>query len=495
MLADVERVEVVSGPGGTLWGANAVNGVINVITRSASETSGVVAVGNYGDVDRDASVRVGLTRGEDLGVRLYGKSFDRGHSINSDGSDHIDGWRRWQVGFRSDWSGEADALTVQGDLYRSRLAQAEDVLPDFRGRINGADVLARWSRRVGESSSVDVQAYYDRTRRDQRPILDEDVDTWNVSAQHRFALGSHSFVWGTGFRQIDDSFADLGAFAPVDEDSRRTLFSVFLQDQIRVTGRVSLTAGLKLEDHTYTGLEYMPNVRLALQVSENALWWAAVSRAVRTPSRIDRELQFPGLLVSNPDFASETLLAYEVGFRGQPIANATVSVSAFFNRFDDLRTTELSPGGVPPAFLANGLHGDTYGVELNAHVGLTDWWRLSGGITAVRKDLEVDAGVTDISNLGTAGNDPSYHLIVRSLMAPLPGVELDVGVRSVEDLDSPAVPGYTLFDARIGWTVLDRVDLVGTAFNLFDDSHPEAGEVDTRREIRRSLSVGLRLRS
>ena len=492
-LADVERIEVVSGPGGTLWGANAVNGVINVISRSASETDGLLAQGVWGDVDRDGSVRVGLTRAGGAGVRVYGKAFERGSSINVDGTDPTDRWRRWQTGFRADWSGGSDVLTLQGDLYRSRVAGAEELQPGVRSRIDGANVLGRWSRTLGERSSLEVQAYHDRTRRDQRPVVADDVDTWDVFAQHRFALGPHALVWGTGYRVVDDRFANVGRFVMAQEESRRTLFSLFLQDEVPLTDLVSLTVGMKLEEHTYTGLEYMPNVRLAVRPSERSLWWAAVSRAVRTPSRIDRELELPGLLVSSPEFASETLIAYEAGYRGQPLEQVTTSVSAFVNRYDELRTVELQPGGAFPAFLSNGLGGTTYGVEIHGHVGLRPWWRLSGGFTAVRKNLELDPGVTDASDLGAAGNDPSFHFVVRSLMAPLPGLEVDVGLRGVDELDSPPVPGYTTLDARVGWTVLEGAEIVAAGFNLLDRRHPELGDEADRHEIPRSVSIGVRL--
>ena len=494
MLADVERIEVISGPGGTLWGANAVNGVINIITRSAADadTEGLLVTGTYGDVDYDGAARYGVRAGDALAVRAYGKGFERGNSINASGVDHLDTWHRFQGGLRGEWSGDADVLTVQGDLYESHVTGHKDLFPEVNSEVSGGDVMARWSRSLSPTSSLEVQAYYDWTRRDQRPIVAEDVDTYDIEAQHRFMLGSrHELIWGGGYRILDDRFVDLGAFAMAQEDSRRRLASLFIQDEIRLSESFTLTAGTKLEDHTYTDLEYMPNARLAWRASDAALIWGAVSRAVRTPSRIDRELQLPGLLVPAPDFRSETLLAYELGYRGQPRSDLVVSVSGFFNKYDHLRTTELSSGGVPPLFLANGMEGNTYGVEIYAHYSVLDAWRLTGGVTAMRKDLETKPGVIDVSDGEAAGNDPAYRFVLRSLLTPLPSLELDVGVRGVDELETPAVSGYVELDARIGWHPREGLELFASAFNLLDDRRRQGNDAAAGFQIRRSFAAGM----
>jgi iron complex outermembrane receptor protein len=492
MLADVERIEVVSGPGGTLWGANAVNGVINIITRPVSDVRGGYVSVNVGNVDRDVNLRYGVRASDALAFRLYLEGFERGNSLNVDGTDHADEWNRYQGGFGAEWNGSSDAFAVRAERYESHVTGVEDLVPDLNSEISGHHVLGWWRHTFADGSLLRVQAYYDATYRDQKPVLEEDVATWDLELEHSFGLGDvHRIVWGAGFRNIDDRFENLGAFVVANPESGRTLGSVFLQDELAVSDALSLTTGIKVEKHTYTDFEYMPNARLAWRPSETTLWWAAVSRAVRTPSRIDRELELPGVLIPSPDAVSEKLVAYEAGYRAQPATDVVVSVSAFLNDYGDLRTTELSPGQTLPAFLSHGLEGFTYGVELSGRVGITDWWRLSGGVTAFEKDLELDPGVIDISNLAAAGNDPSHQLSLRSLMNPLPRLDLDVGVREVGELSTPEVPGYVELDARVAWHLLDGLEISAAAFNLLHESHPEGGAADTRHEIRRSFSAGL----
>jgi iron complex outermembrane receptor protein len=492
LLADVERIEVISGPGGTLWGANAVNGVINVITKAAADSEGGLVTGTYGSVDWDAGARYGARLSEALAVRVYGKGFERGHSVNADGTDNVDRWNRIQGGYRAEWSGAADVLTLQGDLYESHVTDLEDAQPDVTNELTGGNVLARWRRTLSPTSHLQVRAYYDWTGRDQQPVLAEDVDTYDLEMQHRFGLGTrHDVVWGGGYRVVEDRFANVAAFMVANENSRRHLASVFVQDEISLSETFTLTAGTKLEDHTFTDLEYMPNVRLAWRPSDVVLWWASVSRAVRTPSRLDRDLHLPGVVARSPDAGSEIVFAYEAGYRGQPFADLVLSVSAFFNQFADLRTLELQPGGALPAFLAGGLEGDAYGVEVYAHYSVTDAWRLSGGVAAMKKELELKPGFTDISNFSASGNDPSYHIVVRSLMSPLPGLEVDLGVRAVDERDTPEVPGYFGLDARVAWHPFGGLEIFAAGFDLVEDRRPQLGEASTRHQIRRSVVGGV----
>jgi len=492
LLADVERIEVISGPGGTLWGANAVNGVINIITKTAADSEGGLVTGTYGTVSWDAGARYGARLSEALAVRVYGKGFERGHAVNADGTDNTDTWNRMQGGLRAEWSAAADVLTLQGDLYESHVTGVEDAQPGVTSALTGGNVLARWRRTLSATSHLQVQGYYDRTGRDQEPVLAEDVDTYDLGVQHRFRLGSsHDVVWGGGYRIVDDRFANVGAFLVADEGSSRRLGSFFVQDDISLSDALTFTAGAKLEDHTFTDLEYMPNVRLAWRASDAALLWASVSRAVRTPSRLDRDLHLPGFLAESPSVGSEIVTAYEAGYRGQPLADLVLSVSAFFNQFDDLRTLELQPGGALPAFLAGGLEGTGYGVEVYGHYSIVDAWRLSGGVTAMKKELELKPGFTDISNFSASGNDPSYHFVLRSLLSPVPGLEIDVGVRGVGERDTPEVPGWVGLDARVAWQRFAGLELFAAGFDLLEERRPQVGDAATRHEIRRSVAGGL----
>jgi len=486
MLEDIERIEVVGGPGGTLWGANAVNGVINVITKSAAATHGGLVAGNYGTTDRGLATRYGGAVGESLDYRFYVKAFERGHSRNPNGTNHIDDWNRVQGGFKVDWRTDRDSVTLQGDFYGGDLdAVVSEVV--------GQNVVLNWSHDFAGGSPVQVLAYYDRTHRDQPGVLVETVETYNLELQHGFSIGDlQQITYGGGYRRVRDSFDVPAPFDVVNASARLQLGHVFIQDEVALTDTLKITAGIKIEHHTYTGFEYMPNVRVAWQPSETDLWWGSVSRAVRTPSRLDRELTALPILLPAPDFASETLVAYEAGYRGAFGQDLTLSISGFYNVYDDLRTTSLlsSPTGVV-AKLQNGMEGDTYGVEIWGQYSLTEWWRLSAGASFLEKNLRAKPGVIDASNMQAAGNDPSRQFSLHSLMRPIEEIEFDVGLRVVEDLTSPPINGYTELDMRLGLHVADGVELSVAAFNLLNNQHPEGGPPATRREIRRSYNAGL----
>ncbi|HET9947505.1 MAG TPA: TonB-dependent receptor [Longimicrobiales bacterium] len=489
LLADVNRIEVISGPGGALWGANAVNGVINIITEPAADTRGGLVSGSWGTLDRDVSARYGFGIGDAFASRVYLKAFERGPSVTPAGEEHVDEWNRIQGGLAAEWSAGADAIGVRAELYESHITEIEDI-PGVNSEFSGGHVLAQWRHTFAGGSPLEVQAYWDRTRRDQSPVLLEDVDTYDVEMQHGFSVGVHDLVWGGGFRVIDDRFANLASFVVAQEDSRRTLASFFVQDEVSLAGAFRVTGGIKLEKHTYTDFEYMPSLRLAWQASDAALVWGAVSRAVRTPSRVDRELELPGVLAPSPDLGSEILVAYELGVRGQPHEDLLLSVSTYFNRYDHLRTVELTNGALP-ATVQDGMGGDTYGVELSGRFAATDWWRLSGGLTLLGEDLELDPGVVDLSNMTASGNDPSHYFTLRSLVSPVPSVDLDLGLRGVGELDAPEVPGYVELDARVAWRPVDGLELSAAGFNLLDEQHPEGGPADSRFEVRRGVHAAL----
>jgi iron complex outermembrane receptor protein len=487
MMEDIDRIEVVGGPGGTLWGANAVNGVINIITRAPDDTQGALISGSYGNVDQTFNARYGGKLGEDVSYRGYFMGASMGHTRNPNGTNHIDGWERFQGGFKTDWHGERDKLTLQGDFYNGGL----DVVAS---ETSGQSASFNWTHDFSDSSPLQIFGFYDRTHRNQPGILLETVNVYNIELQHGFALGDrHRIVWGGGYRLTSDFYDVPAPFDIVNARTELSLGNVFIQDEVALGETVKLTAGIKLEHHTYTGFEYMPNVRLAWQPTSRALLWASASRAVRTPSRLDRELIALPILIPAPDFASETLIAYEAGYRGQFGDQFTLSVSGFYNDYDDLRTTSLLPSltGVL-AQLRNGMRGHTYGVEAWAQYSVNDWWRLSGGVTALHKDLKLKPGVVDASNMQAAGNDPEYQVTLRSLMTPMRDVDLDIGLRAVDDLMSPTANAYLEMDLRIGWRVTDNVELSVAGFNLLHDQHAEGGNLATRREVRRTVQASAR---
>ena len=345
LLEDIDRIEVISGPGATLWGANAVNGVINIITKDAKDTQGTLLAGGGGTELRGfGGVRYGGAVAPNFRYRIYGKYFDRDGTVLPDGRDASDDWHQGQGGFRMDWdASESDVFTVQGDGYDGRISQAGADAID----VSGANVIGRWSHTFYEGSELTLQLYYDRTHRDIPGEVSEDLDTYDVDFQHRFPLGErHDIVWGLGYRLIEDDVGNSPAVAFLPPQVSRQWFSGFVQDEIAlVKDRVHLTLGTKIEHNDYTGFEFQPSGRLAWRLSEQQILWSAISRAVRTPSRIDRELFLrvddPDLRIDGgPDFESEELLAYELGYRVQPFSRLGLSLAAYYNDYDDLRSRE-----------------------------------------------------------------------------------------------------------------------------------------------------------
>jgi iron complex outermembrane receptor protein len=259
-----------------------------------------------------------------------------------------------------------------------------------------------------------------------------------------------------------------------------------------LSNQLSVTAGLKLERSSFSGIEVLPNLRLAWQPNDRTLLWSAVSRAVRTPSRIDRQLQALPVLAPAMNFESEKLVAIEAGYRGQPTDRTNLSVSLFYNIYDDLRTTEFAPGGQLPIRLQNGLKGHTYGIEAWATQQVAPWWRLKLGVATLSKHFRVKEGHVDITGGESAGNDPGFRIMARSQMSLAENVDLDIGLRAVDDLDRPHVDGYVEADARLAWRIGDALELYVAGRNLLHDAHKESFEPQAQL-IERSVFAGTRL--
>ncbi|WP_421931548.1 TonB-dependent receptor plug domain-containing protein [Phenylobacterium sp.] len=493
MLADIERIEVVSGPGGALWGANAVNGVINVITRAADATQGGLLDLTSGPEDTVANLRFGGRLGGAGAFRVYGRVADYGASRTLSGADGHDSWDQAQAGFRLDWGGEGDAFSFQGDAYEG----SSEPVPGARaeGVIGGGSLSGRWVHSREGGGVLETNAYYARDYRTVTSGIKDSLDVYNLDLQYALApRGRHTVVVGGGYRQNRDNFRGAFRTSFLEPASRTTrLGNVFAQDEIDLSDNLVLTLGLRLEHNSYTGLEYMPNARLAWRPTDRSLLWGAVSRGVRTPSRFDRDLINPGLVAGGPGFVSEDLIAYELGYRGQPAANLSVSVSAYYNVYDNLRTAEASTAAVFPLVIRNGMRGETYGLEAWAAWQVRDGWRLSAGASALRKDLSLDAGSRDIFGVDFAGNDPDYQLSLRSHMRLTPTVDFDLDLRSIDSLKKPAVPAYTEMGARLAWRVSDQVELAVVGENLLHEQHQEfvSGSL-AGRAIPRSVRASLR---
>jgi iron complex outermembrane recepter protein len=504
-LDDVDRIEVISGPGGTLYGANAVNGVINIITRNAKDTVGNLVDAGGGNADRSGTVRSGAKFGEGAAVRVYATGFDRSATSAATPRDiTIDPFSGAQGGFRLDDKLAQDAYTVQGDLYRNYTLTGPGNPASDGYKLSGGNALARWTHTLDAGSTVQLQAFYDKDNRVE-PYLKDLLDTYDIQLQHNIALGAHQVVWGAEYRLQDESvFSQQTAFLAVPNKTMNEA-DIFGQDEIDLGHRLRLTLGLKLEYDTYAHFEPLPTGRLAWQPTENSTIWAGIQRAVRIPSRLDRELQanLGSIAVVRPsDFQPETLSAFEVGARGQPIKNVTYSISVYYNIYDKLRTVPLTPTGllgIFPLYLGNGLQGDTYGIEAWGTYQVLDWWQLRPGLNWLHKNLDLVSGATDTTNGQSGGQDPRIQMQLRSAMNLAPAWELDVALRYVGPVKDAATPGnlvsdYAEADARLGWHVTDGIELSVTGANLLHSRHIEASDASTLppRTISRSFYLDLR---
>jgi iron complex outermembrane receptor protein len=486
LVENVVRIEVISGPGATLWGANAVNGVINVTTRSSRDTHGALVSLGGGNREQGAALRYGwgLGRGH---FRVYGKATRLENTQRANLTRVRDG-RDWlQAGFRADWDKASGEITLQGDVYRVRSEDRGRAggVEIGRAELSGLNLLGRWTRRLGAGSELRVQAYLDHAQRRERILFQPEADLFDVEVQHGMSLGAHRLKWGAGYRHGRDDVEDgfLVGFRPTSREL--DWMNVYAQGDVHLSESVDLTAGVKLERNDYTGWEHLPSARLAWKPSGDHLIWGGVSRAVRAPARFDRDVIRPlGGVFGGPNFVAEVANVFQVGYRARPISVVTGSVTAFLHRWDKLRSATA-----PPVFFENKIEGPVYGVEAWASWQVVSAWRLSGGLTALRKRLRLEPDSTDL--LGTRNpqlaNDPGHQWTLRSSLSLWTRHELDATVRHVAELPNPNVPAYTAVDLRYGWRVRPDLELSVKGQNVLDGSHPEFNAAPGRSEFERGV--------
>ena len=470
MLEDVERIEVISGPGATLWGANAVNGVINVITKAAADTQGALGSVGVGSDDRQAAARYGGEM-KDGHYRLYAKALRRDATERSGGVAANDRADRAQFGFRADWGRRRDGFTLQGDLYGGEIEQTPRA-----ANLEGLNLLARWARDLGDGAALRVQAYFDYTRREQPGVFREELDTYDLEMQHALApLGRHRLLWGAGVRRHEDQIENSPLLAFLPGERALNDAHLFVQDEIRLREGLELTLGAKAERNSYTGTEFLPSARVSWHATPNQLLWSAASRAVRAPSRLDRELFVPGnppftTLAGGPTFRSEISQVFELGYRAQARANASFSVTAFHHEHDHLRT--LSPG-TPGPMIANGLEGSTTGIEAWGTWRAASWWRVDAGFVSLDHDFRLKPGEVDLQPQQGGASDPKGWGKLRVQFDLSPAHEADVMLRHYGAIDNLSVPSYTALDARLAWHPRRNLEVSLLLQNLLDDDHAE----------------------
>lgn len=466
-LPDVDRIEVISGPGATLWGANAVNGVINVITKKASSTPGTYLRAVAGTQDAIAGFRHGGPLGADGAFRVHLKYLER------DGFDAATGpigddSRQWSGGFRADWGRGPQEITLQGDAYRGEV----DAGP--MREFSGASLRARFARQLERGSQFYVQAYYDRTYRRHEASFEETLDTVDLEMQHSTRPHErHLLVWGGGYRASRDDVTNSAAQAFTPEDRRLHWANAFVQDEIALAPGLSATLGLKVERNPFTGSEWLPNVRMSWLPSRSSLVWGALSRAVRAPSRIDREVNFPGvapfLLNASGTFDSETANVAELGYRTQASERVSFAATLYHHDYPNLRS--VGPANGVAAF-RNDIEGRVSGIESWGTWRVNPRWRFTGGFVLQEFERKVKPGAVDLGGATLLGNSPERMATLRASWSPVPSVDLDVSARHVGKLQA-VVPAYSTADLRAAWRPIPNLEISGVVRNAFDREHFE----------------------
>jgi iron complex outermembrane receptor protein len=513
MLEDLDRIEVIRGPGATLWGANAVDGVINIITKPAASTQSAIVTAGGGTEERGSGgARYGGEIGDHTHYRIYGKYFDWGPSNYITGGTANDGWNAMRGGFRGDWSPSgANSLTIQGDIYRSKYNETltipslsspfSSTLPNS-GIYSGGNILGRWNHN-SEGGSMSLQMYYDNTTTVDNSLFVDHQNIFDVDFQDGFHVGeSQQFVWGLGYRSIRDRNDSSFTVSLQPNQVSLNQFSAFLQDEISlVDNRLRLTLGSKFEHNDFTGFEFEPNARLLWTLSPNQSVWTAVSRAVRTPALTEEGLRLNSQVVppgtpANPaplpavvavfgshQFNSEDLLAYELGYRVQATSNLSLDIATFYNNYSNLRTAE--PGApflegspaptdiVIPLVAQNKMSGGTYGVELFADWKVIPKWRLTGSYSYLQMDIHKNLDSQDPTPDNPNGSSPRHQWYLRSSIDLPKHFDQDTTLRFVDNLPSLGLPSYYSLDAHLGWRPARNIEFSIGGQNLLNNRHLE----------------------
>ena len=505
LLEDIERIEIIRGPGAVQWGSNAVNGVINVITRTAAQSQGAFLETGIGTEEKHfVGARFGGTLGDDGHFRVYGKSADHEGRELHPGDTVDDDWHQKRAGFRADWSvSDKDTWTVQGDVYRGHADSPETapiytppfvVMRNGDTDVDGGNLLSRWTHVISEDSGFSLQAYYDVTHRHES--TGQSIDTIDLSYQHHARLGARNeIVFGGGYRRTASDFLSSPTITVDSAKATDEIFSAFVQDNIAIVPEeLVLSLGTQYENNDYTGSELQPSARIVWTPDETHTVWGAVSRAVRTPSRLESEAEvtfqvFPDAggfldvvrLFGNDDLPAEELIAYELGVRFQPDEAVGLDLALFYNDYDSLSTLE---GGSPffdgtnliiPLTFDSKLSGVTWGGELAADWNVSSTWKLRAAYSLLMMSLHPDADSSDTGVVSAEGNDPENQFHLRSLLDLTPTTQLDLALYYVDSAPALNNPSYIRGDARLGWRPAPWIDISLVAQSLFHDGEPEPG--------------------
>lgn len=510
LLEDIDRIEVIRGPGGTIWGPNAVNGVINIITKRSKDTRGLLVSAGGGNVEQGfAGVRYGGGNNKNFNYRVYGKGFSRSAQFHPDGGN-FDTWQAGQAGFRMDWDkNDRDSYTLQGDLYDQAAGESVQAVTynppasnivDGLARLSGGNIMGRWKRVLGEGKDLQLQAYYDRTNRHELNFGDI-RDTFDIDFLERVLAGERNKVsWGLGMRFSHGHELEVVSGLTFDPPKKTDqLFTAFLQDEVAlIPDRLSLIAGTKLLKTNFTGAEFEPTVRLLFTPSSTQTLWAAFTRAVRTPADVERDFFLSGYIGTAPNglpffarfnanrkFISEKLKGYELGYRRLVTSKVYFDFSAFFNQYSDLFSEEIT--GAPfventpapthlllPAQFGNSLVATTEGFEVAPEWKPTSFWRLRGSYSFLEMHVKKAPNSKDIgTGPGIQGSSPQHQLSLQSDLDLSKTFSANLQVRYVSALPAQKVPAYTTGDASLVWRANEHLRWSVVGQNLFQPHHAE----------------------
>ncbi|MGZ4954303.1 MAG: TonB-dependent receptor plug domain-containing protein [Methylobacter sp.] len=505
VLEDIDRIEVIRGPGGTVWGANAVNGVINIRTKHSKNTQGGLVSAQGGNYQNGGSVRYGGELGTEGTYRIYAKGKQNSDYLNHQNENAHDQWNAGQGGFRADYALTAkDELLFSGDIQEMEGDETIGLRTPVDSSMSqrNANATAKLTHKT-ENGEWYLQSFYLTDER-RGYSLNQLIDTFDVEFQHNFQAGQRNAVtWGLDYRLVADKLTDFNGVSFTPASRATQLFSALLQDQFSITDNLRLTVGSKVEHNDYSGFEYQPNARLLWKLNENHSTWTSASRAVRTPTRGFQDIRIDlyriqaippflpnataGAIVGDTGFKSEEVIAFEWGYRGQMSQNLSFDVATFYNIYDNLLSSYpkvvQSPGLTQNlSIMVNGLKAESYGVELYANWKVTDSWRLQPGYTWLTVDTR-----TKSSNIDTAlalkneGSSPQNQYSIRSQLSLPHNIEFDTSVYYVDNLRDTStfqnpmikVPNYTRLDLRLGWRPTKALELSVAGQNLLDGRHPE----------------------